>query len=52
MAVVEDFALRGVIEGGQDGVEVIFMGDEGEAFLEMALGAAGLDFGYVLVHFW
>ena len=52
MVVVEGFALLGEVEGGQDGAEVIFMGDEGEAFLEMALGAAGLDFGYVLVHFW
>ena len=52
MAVVEDFALLGEVGGAQDVVEVIFMGDEGEAFLELALGAAGLDFGYELVHFW
>ena len=45
MEVVEDFALLGEVEGGQDGVEVIFMGDEGEAFLELTFGAAGLDFG-------
>ena len=44
MEVVEDFALLGEVGGGQDDVEVIFMGYEGEAFLELALGAAGLDF--------
>ena len=52
MAVVEDFALPDGVEGGQDGVEVVFMGDEGGAFLELAFGAAGLDFAYELVHFW
>ena len=49
MAVVEDFLLAVVVEGGQDGVEVDFVGKGGEAFLELVFGAAGLDFVYELV---
>ena len=41
-----------VVGGGQDGVEVDFVGDEGEAFLELVFGAVGLDFVYELGHFW
>ena len=52
MTVVLDFTLVVGVERSQDGVEVIFVGDEGEASLELVFGVAGLDFVCELGHFW